>query len=68
MDGGLNIFINLLLNKELSNKRETGAVECGGCLRHYNKTDLIYKDNNIYWPATYPKSNVCEDVIYHIHV
>jgi hypothetical protein len=58
----MNLFVNLLLNKELSHRREEGAVECGGCGREYNKATLSYKDNNINWPATSPNNGVCGDV------
>lgn len=51
-----------MLNKELSSKRETGNCQCGGCNKNYNKTSLVYKNNNIYWPATYPQSGICDDV------
>lgn len=62
MNGGVNLFINLLFNKELALQREKGAYICNGCNREYNKTDLVYKQNNILWPASYPKDEVCVDV------
>jgi len=50
------------MNKELSLKREIGNHECGSCNREYNSSNLIYKNNNIYWPATLPETRVCVDV------
>lgn len=60
MNGGLNIFINLLLNKELSQKRESGRHQCLDCGKEYNKTDLHYKNENINWNSYYPKNNYCD--------
>jgi hypothetical protein len=51
-----------MLNKELSGKREQGNYQCGGCGRQYNQTNLIYKNNNVYWPASLPENGVCGDV------
>jgi hypothetical protein len=51
-----------MLNKELSTKRENGSYQCGGCNKSYNRTSLVYKNNNIYWPATYPENGICGDV------
>ena len=62
VNGGISLFINLMLNKELSQKREHGNHQCGGCGKKFNKTSLIYKNNNIYWPSTYPENGVCGDV------
>ena len=62
VNGGISLFINLMLNKELSGKREQGNYQCGGCGRQYNQTNLIYKNNNVYWPATFPENGICGDV------
>jgi hypothetical protein len=62
----VNIFLNLLLNKELSQKREAGRYQCKSCNREYNNVDLVYKDNNIFWEGNYPQSGVCNEVIYMI--
>ena len=62
VNGGISLFINLMLNKELSHKREQGNYQCLSCNKHFNKTSLIYKNNNVYWPATYPENGVCGDV------
>jgi len=51
----------LLLNKELSLKREIGKYECQDCGREYNKSDLSYKHNNISWPAYFPENGFCDD-------
>lgn len=63
LDGGVSLFVNLLLNKELAGKREAGNCSCEGCGRNYNSKGLAYKDENINWPASYPKSGICDDVI-----
>ena len=62
VNGGISLFINLMLNKELSHKRELGNCQCGGCNKKFNKTSLVYKNNNVFWPSTYPESGVCGDV------
>ena len=51
----------MLLNKELSLKREIGKYECQDCGREYNKSDLSYKHNNISWPAYFPENGFCDD-------
>lgn len=56
------MFVNLLVNKELSQKREIDSYNCGGCGREYNKANLHYKDNNIDWKGNYPSNGVCLDV------
>jgi hypothetical protein len=62
VSGGINLFVNLLLNKEISQRRGEGVYECTGCERTYNKADLVLKNNNIYWPKSYPENELCEDV------
>jgi hypothetical protein len=62
LNGGINLFLNLLLNKELSQKREEGRYQCKSCHREYNNVDLVYKDNNIFWQGNYPQSGICTDV------
>lgn len=51
----------MLLNKELSLKRESGKHECQDCGRDYNKNDLIYKHNNIDWSGYFPENGFCDD-------
>ncbi len=53
-----------MLNKELAEKRQQGNCQCQGCNKVYNKTGLEYKNQNVFWPATYPESGVCTDVSY----
>jgi hypothetical protein len=55
LNGGINLFINLNLNKELSLKREAGAYVCKETGREFNKVSLMAKGNNVYWPANFPK-------------
>ena len=55
--------MNLLFNKELSQKRESGKHECQDCNREYNKSELIYKNANVHWQGYYPKHGICDDVI-----
>jgi hypothetical protein len=62
MEGGINLCLNLMLNKELAQKRSQGNCLCQGCLKTFNKTNLEYKNQNVYWPATFPESGVCTDV------
>ncbi len=62
LSGGVNLCLNLLLNKELSEKREEGKLDSSECGKEYNKTSLIYKNTNVYWPDNYPANNICEDV------
>jgi len=50
------------LNKELSEKREQEKYECTDCGKEYNKTSLIYKQTNVYWPDNYPNNHICDDV------
>ncbi len=67
LNGGLNLFINLVLNKQLAETREKGAHKCGDCHKEFNKNDLLVKNNNVYWPANYPVSGVCDNVnFYHL--
>ena len=47
LNGGLNLFINLNLNKELSQKREDGAYVCKETEREFNKVTLTSKGNNV---------------------
>lgn len=63
LNGGLNLFINLIINKQLSETREKGAHICGGCNKEFNKNELLVKNNNVYWPSNYPVSGVCDNVI-----
>ena len=46
------------MNKELSQKREAGAYVCKETGREFNKVNLTARDNNVYWPANFPKENV----------
>jgi len=62
VNGGVNLCVNLLFNKELSEKREHGKYECSDCGKEYNKTSLAYKNTNVHWPENYPQSHICEDV------
>jgi len=64
LNGGLNLFVNLIMNKQLSEIREKGAYVCNGFQKEFNKNDLLVKNNNVYWPANYPASDVCDNVIY----
>lgn len=57
-----------MLNKELAQKREVGNYQCGSCNRQYNNVDLVYKNNNVYWPSSYPENGICDDVIYRIYI
>ena len=50
--------MNLNLNKELSAQREAGAYICKETGREFNKVSLMAKNNNVYWPANFPKENV----------
>ena len=58
LNGGVNLFLNLNMNKELSQKREPGAYVCKETGREFNKVNLTARDNNVYWPANFPKDNV----------
>lgn len=62
LNGGLNLFINLILNKQLAEIKEKGAYQYGGCQKEFNKNDLIVKSNNVYWPANYPASGIFDNV------
>ena len=53
--------MNLLFNKELSQKRAAGRHECQDCGREYNKTDLMFKNAGVYWPSYFPKNGLCDD-------
>ena len=46
------------MNKELSEKREAGAYVDKETGREFNKVNLMARDNNVYWPANFPKENV----------
>lgn len=62
LNGGLNLFINLILNKQLSEVREKGAHQCARCNKEFNKNELAFKNNNVFWPANYPANGVCDNV------
>jgi hypothetical protein len=61
LDGGVSIFVNLLLNKELAQKRESGRHECLDCGREYNKVHLAIKNFNVNWNSFYPENGFCVD-------
>ena len=64
LNGGLNLFINLNLNKELSLQREAGAYVCKETGREFNKVSLMAKGNNVYWPSNFPKTENVKNIIY----
>jgi len=51
------------MNKQLSEAREKGAHKYGDCQEDFNKNDLVVKNNNVFWPANYPASGVCDNVM-----
>ena len=58
----MNLFVNLILNKQYSETREKGAHVCNNCCKEFNKNELLVKNNNAYWPANYPSNGVCDSV------
>jgi adenylate kinase family enzyme len=59
--GGINLALNLMLNKEIAKEREQSKYVYAGCScdRTYYKNDVINKDKKFYLKNNFPENGIC---------
>lgn len=60
-NGGVNLVVNLQMNKEVAEERERIRFECGGCGREYFNKNVTFQ-NGVNFDGSFPEDGVCVDV------
>lgn len=58
----MNIAVNLIMNKNISKKREENKYICDNCHRVYYKDEVIHPEQGININGYFPENGVCSDV------
>lgn len=61
--GGINLALNLMLNKEIARAREQGKHTCAGsdCDIVYYKYDVIHNDKGFCLKNNFPENGICRE-------